>query len=291
MTIRCTDTKFSLRDGAFLYGRTWEPDISSDLQSSSAGRLLLVHGLGEHSGRYDALARRLAEHGWDVFAWDHRGHGLSSGKRGSVPSEDQLLADMVELLEGTERGASTTKTVLLGHSMGGLLVARFFAEALRAPDSSFGRLADRFHSAVLSSPALQIRLNWMERLLVRTLGVIHPTFTVSNGLRPDWICSRSDVVEAYRRDAQVHSRICGYLARFMLNSARIVEEMEGRWEKRTLCLYSLIDRCVDPAGTARFCGSAPEGVVRAYGSDRLLHEVLNEEDVEVERQLMRFLAD
>jgi hypothetical protein len=77
----------------------------------------------------------------------------------------------------------------------------------------------------------------------------------------------------------------------MLNSARIVEEMEGRWEKRTLCLYSLIDRCVDPAGTARFCGSAPEGVVRAYGSDRLLHEVLNEEDVEVERQLMRFLAD
>lgn len=250
----------------------------------------MVHGLGEHSGRYDALARRWVEQGWEVFAWDHRGHGLSSGKRGVLTSEDQLLSDMLELLEAREWGESATKTVLLGHSLGGLLVARFLADALRVPDSSIGRLAGGIHSAVLSSPALQIRLNRMERFLIRTLGVIHPSFTVSNGLRPDWICSRPDVVEAYRRDARVHSRICGYLARFMLSSARIVQEMECKWEKPTLCLYSTIDRCVDPAGTSRFCRSVPEGVVQAHASDRLRHEVLNEGDFEVEQQLIRFLV-
>lgn len=288
-TVRCTEDKLPLRDGAIIHRRLWQVESSRSLRQCP-GRLIIVHGLGEHSGRYDAFAKRWASMGWQVIAWDHRGHGLSSGKRGVVDREDQLLSDMVEVLQAIQETSSFRKTVLLGHSLGGLLVARFLAEGVRDAESPYAKLADRLDSAILSSPALRIHLSSLERLLIRTLGRVHPRFTVSNGLNTEWICSRPEVVEAYRRDPNVHSRICGYLARFMLSSAKVVQEMESRWTKRTLCLYSQRDRCVDPAGSERFCRSAPRGVVESYASETLLHEVLNEEDAKIDQHIERWLA-
>jgi alpha-beta hydrolase superfamily lysophospholipase len=288
-TVSCTKADLSLRDGSIIHRKLWQPE-SASMPERSPGRLLVVHGLGEHIGRYDTFAKRWASVGWQVIGWDHRGHGLSSGKRGVVDCEEQLLGDLVEMLQAILWSPSTGKTVLLGHSLGGLLVARFLAEAVRDADSPYGKLAERLDSAVLSSPALQIYLSPLERLLIRTLGQVHPRFTVSNGLNTEWICSKPEVVEAYRRDPHVHSRICGYLARFMLSSGRIVQETEARWNKRTLCLYSTQDRCVDPAGSARFCSRAPKGVVDSHAAGALLHEVLNEADVAVDKRLEEWLA-
>ncbi|XZE34381.1 lysophospholipase [Pirellulaceae bacterium SH501] len=288
-TVRCTEDKLTLSDGAVIHRRVWQVE-ATELRRESLGRLFVVHGLGEHSGRYDALAKRLASVGWQVTAWDHRGHGLSSGKRGVIDSEDQLLSDLVEVLQAIQLGSVPGKVVILGHSLGGLLVARFLAEGMRDADCPTGELVSRIDSAILSSPALQIYLSSLERFLIGTLGRIHPRFTVSNGLNTEWICSRPEVVEAYRRDPNVHSRICGYLARFMLSSAKVVQEVESRWTKRTLCLYSKRDRCVDPAGAERFCINAPRGVVESYASETLLHEVLNEGSPEVDQQLERWLS-
>lgn len=287
-TVRCTEDKLTLRDGAVIHRRLWQAE-SMELRREFPGSLLVVHGLGEHSGRYDALAKRWASVGWQVTAWDHRGHGLSSGKRGVIDSEDQLLNDLVEVLQATLLRAVPGKAVLLGHSLGGLLVARLLAEGVRNADCSAGELVSRIDSAILSSPAFQIHLSSFERFLIRTLGRVHPRFTVSNGLNTEWICSRPEVVEAYRRDPNVHSRICGYLARFMLSSAKVVQEMESRWTKRTLCLYSKRDRCVDPAGAERFCVNTPRGVVESYTSEALLHEVLNEEDAKIDQHIERWL--
>jgi methionine biosynthesis protein MetW len=97
-----------------------------------AARCVIVHGLGEHAGRYAHVLAHLAAHGWASLAYDQRGHGRSPGPRGGVPQADSLLADLGAVLAHA-RATLPGPLVLLGHSLGGLLAARFVAEGLAPP--------------------------------------------------------------------------------------------------------------------------------------------------------------
>ena len=109
------------------------------------GTVLLVHGLGEHAGRYGELAANLHQWGFAVRAYDQQGHGQSEGARGDMLRPGSLQADLCRVIDDTRQHPSLqgTPLILLGHSMGGLVVARTLAEGLRAGDA-----------AGLSSPAL-----------------------------------------------------------------------------------------------------------------------------------------
>jgi alpha-beta hydrolase superfamily lysophospholipase len=109
-------------DGLSLHLRHWP-------RPGARGQVLIVHGLGEHIDRYDAVARSLQAQGWAVSGYDQRGHGRSEGPRGTIPADDSLCADLAEVVDAL-RGAGAKRVVLLGHSMGGLVAARFVAEAL-----------------------------------------------------------------------------------------------------------------------------------------------------------------
>jgi len=89
--------------------------------------VLVVHGLGEHGGRYAEVARTLTEAGWCVVAHDHRGHGESGGRRGVIDAPDDLLADLARVIDAV-RTVRPGRLVLLGHSLGGLVAGRFVAE-------------------------------------------------------------------------------------------------------------------------------------------------------------------
>jgi len=229
------------------------------------GTVLVVHGLGEHAGRYDALAQQLNGWGFNVRGYDQYGHGQSGGRRGSVPHQHRLLDDLADLVESTRNRAPELPLVLLGHSLGGLVAAGFVARDIVPVDG-----------LVLSSPALAPRLNGVQKMLLAVVPRVAPNLTVGNGVDPEFLSRDPGVVQAYRKDPLVHDRVSGRLARFIAEEAPVVRSCAPRWLVPTLLMYGGGDRIVDPKGSERFAAAAPRDVVSAHRFDGYYHEIFNE---------------
>jgi alpha-beta hydrolase superfamily lysophospholipase len=227
--------------------------------------VLLVHGLGEHAGRYDPLARLLNRWGFMVRGYDHHGHGQSGGARGTLPQQHRLLDDLADLVETTRNRTPELPLILFGHSLGGLVAAGFVARGIVPVDG-----------LVLSSPALAPRLNAVQKLLLAIVPRVAPNLTVSNGLDPQFLSHDPAVVQAYRNDPLVHDRISGRLARFITEEAEVVRSCAPRWLVPTLLMWGGGDRIVDPKGSEAFATAAPRDVLTAQCFDGFYHEILNE---------------
>jgi alpha-beta hydrolase superfamily lysophospholipase len=242
--------------------------------ANARGTLVIVHGLGEHIGRYAHVVARLNREGWNVVGFDHRGHGRSEGAKGRLAASDDLLHDLSRVVDRA-LALHPGRLVLLGHSMGGLVAARFVAEGV-GPDApaAWYRPVD---ALVLSSPALAADTNAAQKLLLATLGSLAPDLAVNNGLKPQWISRDPKVVAAYVADPQVHDRITPRLARFILDEGeRVRTQAAARWQVPTLLLYAGSDRCVAPRGSREFGAAAPASVVTVREFPPLFHEIFNE---------------
>ena len=254
-------------DGLTLHLRTWPVATAAP-----RGKVLIVHGLGEHSGRYDHVAAQLAADGWAVQAYDQRGHGRSNGRRGGLAAEHSLLDDLGRVVQAA-REQTSGPLVLLGHSLGGLLVGRFVAEGLAERPASWWRPVD---ALVMSSPALDLGMNLAQQLLLAVAAPLAPDLALGNGLKPAWVSNDPMVVRAYIDDPLVHDRISPRLVRFMLAAGQQVQEAAPRWTLPTLLLYAGADRCVAPRGSAAFAAAAPSARLRSRRYDGLAHEIFNE---------------
>jgi len=249
-------------DGNSTTVRHWPPARGTSLR----GVILLVHGLGEHIGRYEALAQHLNNWGFEVFGYDQYGHGASGGPRGGLSHDTRLLDDLAALVDHTRaQMAATTPLILLGHSLGGLVAARFVGLGLRPVEA-----------LVLSSPALDPGLNWVQKLLLAVLPKIAPNLRVGNGLDPSKLSHDPAVVAAYQTDPRVHDRISGRLARFIAEGGPATVAQAPAWNVPTLLLYAGADALVNPAGSRAFAAAAPKALVSAHGFDALYHEIFNE---------------
>lgn len=254
-------------DGISLALRTWAPE------GQPCGQVLLVHGLGEHMGRYEALAQDLAAQGWLVQAYDQRGHGVSGGGRGQMPANDSLLADLGQVLQHLGSAPSSGPLILLGHSLGGLVAARYVAEGLQATPAPWWQAVD---GLVLSSPALDAGMTAVQKLLTAVVSRVAPNLAVGNGLNPKDICRDPAVVQAYVADPLVHDRISGRLARFIAEAGPWVEAQAPQWRTPTLLMWAGADRCVNPAGSLRLAAAAPAQVLSQQAWPALAHEIFNE---------------
>ena len=257
-----TLSTFTASDGANLAVQDWP--LAEGLRPR--GIVLLVHGLGEHAGRYEHIARHLNEWGFAVRGYDQYGHGESDGVRGTIPTFARLTDDLADIIDSTRaRQGRSIPLIVLGHSLGGLVAARLLATA---PDSA--------DALVLSSPALDAGLSALQVRLLRVLSRVAPRLTVGNGLDPDFLSHDPDVVAAYRSDPRVHKRISLRLARFIAESGPSVLARAGEWKVPTLLLYAGLDKLVEPAGSRAFAAAAPASVVTARCFKDLFHEIFNE---------------
>lgn len=240
------------------------------------GVVCLVHGLGEHARRYAHVARMFNQVGWAVVGYDHRGHGQSPGPRGGLSQNDDLLHDLAHVIDAIKQAYPQQRLLVLGHSLGGLIVSRFVSALANPPESApWQRPVDL---CVLSSPALDIGMSGFQKALLNSLGRLTPDVAVGNGLKPEWVCSDASVVRDYVDDPLIHDRITGRLTRFMLDGGEVVHARAASWTVPTLLIYAGADQCVRPAGSVRFAAQAPAAVVTTIAYEHMAHEILNEPD-------------
>lgn len=243
--------------------REWLP------AGASRGTLVVVHGINEHGGRYEHLARRLGGSGWTVGAADHRGHGLSEGRRAAVESYRDWIDDLGtyvrEVLAGSPR-----PLVMLGHSLGGLIATLY---ALRWPGS--------LEALVLSSPAVH-----PHRVAPALLaaGRLASRWTANLPLVPldlDGLSRDPAVIQDYRDDPLVHrGRVRARTAMEILRATRIVERDIAELRLPLLVVQGTADRLVDPAAARWVCEHAGSADCTVQLHDGLFHEVLNEPERE-----------
>jgi acylglycerol lipase len=173
-----TDAEVAARDGTMLRTRAWEP------QGRPWAAALLVHGLGEHSGRYEALGDRFAAAGIDVRAFDQRGFGASGGRRAYVRRWEEFGADVAARLDALRRERPDVPIVLYGHSLGGLIVLDAVVRGVVRPDL-----------VVLSAPALGDAMPGWLHALARAATRVLPRLAVGDGLPPDGL-SRDPAIAA-----------------------------------------------------------------------------------------------
>lgn len=253
---------YTTSDGENVAIHDWPVDSAASLR----GVVLLVHGLGEHAGRYRHVAERLNQWGFAVRGYDQYGHGESSGIQGHLPSEDRLVADLAEIIELTKRRmGADLPLILLGHSMGGAVAARLV--------SMMPRLVD---GLVLSSPALIPALSGLQNLLLSLMLKIAPDYPIGNGIDPKWISHDPEVVRAYDTDRRVHNRVSARLVKFMQNAGLQTMALAPQWKVPTLLLYAGDDRLVNPEGSRLMADALAPNVGTAHCYADMYHEIFNE---------------
>jgi alpha-beta hydrolase superfamily lysophospholipase len=253
-------------DGLELLTRHWPAD---EVEAGGAwagapwGVVLLVHGIGEHSGRYEHVGDQLAAAGLDVYAYDHRGQGGSEGRPGHVDRWSQFHDDLGERLAAVRLAAASRPVVIYGHSLGGLIVAGYCLTPRPKPDF-----------VVLSAPGLDSTFASWKKAVVVALGRVAPTLTLETGV----------VGETLSRDPSVGARTVDDPLCVKTTTARMgVEGLREQARVRshahegfgipTLVLHGLDDGLVPPSSTEVFEG-VPGVERRTYPG--LRHELHNE---------------
>lgn len=227
--------------GAPVHFRAWRPEAPTAV-------LCIVHGMGEHIGRYAPHAARFAAAGVAVYGLDHIGHGLSGGVRGHTPRYDGLLDGVDALLaEARGREGAAVPLAVWGHSMGGNIL---LARALRGPLDAAALVATApFLQLPKDPPAFQIALG---RLIDRVL----PTLTQPTRLDPTLISRDPDQVQRYIDDPLVHDRIS---ARWFLGAQAAAETIlarAGEFPLPLLLMHGAGDGIVSVEGSRLFAERA-----------------------------------
>jgi len=278
--MKTIETTWKSRDGIAFFLRGWEPD-----GNKPRGAIALLHGLGEHTGRYTHVGNALTGSGYSLIGCDLRGHGKSGGARGHFPSLDVTLQDIRELFQQITRLHPETPQFLYGHSLGGLLGLTY---ALKYGAGLKGALVT---GAALHTP---LREQKAKIALVNSLGSILPGLTLSSGLDPNTISRDPEVVKKYINDPLVHDRASLGLGNASLTAIDFCLAHAGGFPIPLFLMHGSQDVLCYPGGSEEFARLALEGGadVTLKLWDGLHHEIHNEpEQTEVFRAMIDWLDE
>jgi len=254
-----TIERVTARDGTARLVRHWVPTAEPWLH------LLLLHGLGEHSGRYERVGRQVAAAGIALDAFDHAGFGASDGRRGDIDRWSHFHDDVEDRLAAVRGRAGGAPVGLYGHSLGGLMALGYVLSARPVPDL-----------LVLTSPGLDDALPAWMHVLARFLGRVAPRLSIANTVRGE-VLSRDPAVGAdYLDDPLNHHRATFRLGREgFAEQARVrarLADIDGLGVP-TYVAHGSDDRLVPPSASEVLDGRP--GVTRVV-LPGLRHETHNE---------------
>lgn len=233
--------------------------------------MVLVHGLAEHSGRYEHVGAWFATRHCAVHAYDHRGHGRSEGPRGHLDSFAQLLDDLQSFLGVVRNEHPELPVVLIGHSMGGLVTAALLSE--RKPDVA---------CAAISGAPLEVpeHVSPAKHRIARLLRRFAPRLRMAAGLAPETLSRDPEVVRGYVEDELVFGRVTVSLAAELLGAVTRTAGAAHQVQVPMLLLHGEADRLCAARGSRSFHGQlrGPGHRLRVY--PQLRHEIFNEPEQE-----------
>ncbi|MCI0582634.1 MAG: lysophospholipase [Chloroflexi bacterium] len=250
-----TTDNATTRDGVRILTRHW-PAVAP-----RAG-VLLVHGLGEHSGRWEHVGEQLAGSGLETFGWDHRGFGASDGERAWIDHWSQFHDDVEDRIAAVRAALPGRPVVLYGHSMGGLIALGYAVSGRLAPDL-----------LVLSAPGIDDAVAAWKHALAPILARIVPHLRISNGIGPAMLSRDPARQEAARIDPlMLEASTTAFGAHAFAEQAK-VRATAARLTIPTLAIHGLDDPIVPPASSEALA-ALPSVTRRAYAGVR--HELHNE---------------
>ncbi len=266
-----TTFQWQAADGQTMFGRQWS---TTDRPRAV---VCIIHGLGEHSGRYDWAAQQLTHRGFEVAGFDHRGHGQSGGRRGDTPSYKAMLHDIALFCSRQRQRHLRLPLVLYGHSMGGALTLSYLLSRERQI---------RPAAAVVTGPALELPVPPVKRTLVRFLSAVLPHLCMANGIAAEALSREPEVVQAYQQDPLVHDRISLLLARYLLEKGQATLGNASRLDIPLLLMHGTADSVCRIEGSRRFAAAAPQA--RLVEWPECWHELHNEPEKE---DVLHYAAD
>lgn len=267
---------FKSHRGHTIHYRSWFPD------EEPKAVMLIVHGLGEHSGRYGNLVNHFAPRGYALYGPDHIGHGKSDGTRVFVDRFEDFTRPLKSLFDMIRTWHPGKPVYLVGHSMGGLIAAIYLIEN---PGDVSG--------AVLSAPAVKVpdTMSSFTVFIATVLSKLFPKMGIME-MDAEGISRDSEVVYAYRHDPLVYrGKITARLGTEMLRAMQRVALQADAISTPLLILQGSADRLVSPEGARMLYEKAGTTDKRLKLYDGLYHEVFNEPEYEeILKDVERWLA-
>lgn len=257
-----------------VYG-SWQPD------GASHAVVVLVHGIGEHMGRYAHVCAALVERGYAVLALDHRGHGASEGRRGSIRYFDDFVDDLHLVVQRAAELHAGLPIFMLGHSLGGLIAVRYTL-----------RHGDQLAGLVLSGPALHVGDDApaLLRKLSRVLAALAPNLPIVPVAKGTGLLSRDPAIDqAFRDDplcyrGKVRARMGYEILRASADACARFAEIYVP----LLIMHGAADRVTNPSGSAALYQAARsiDKTLKLWPDSR--HEIFNELD---KRDVLDYMLD
>jgi alpha-beta hydrolase superfamily lysophospholipase len=254
---------FKSQDQTNIYACKWSPDVKT------RGVILLVHGLGEHIGRYHHVIDKFINAGYVIVGFDHPGHGKSEGKRGYIRSFDDYLAIIDHLVTDIKSVYSGLPLFIYGHSLGSEIVLYYCLK--RNPDVK---------GAIVTSPGIGVGDQSKSKVaLVKLIAKFAPRMVIDNGLDLDALSRDPEVVQKYKDDPLVHSKVGVMLGLGMIDAGNYILENGSDFPNQLLLLQGADDRIVSVDATRQFAnlGSPNVSYIEWKGG---YHELHNEPDKE-----------
>lgn len=253
---------FTTSDGLKLFYQWWVPDAPKAV-------LLVVHGIGDHSGRYGPFIKYFVQKGFAVAIYDQRGHGRSDGERGHAEQLQDFMQDLAQFLQLTKARFPQLPLVLVGHSFGGQIALNFLV-----------RYAKGVRGVILSSPNIEMSLpvpTWKKRMAVwvqNSAGHLRLGHTID----ARHLSHNPVVVKAYEADPLVFSHVTARLGSLIMHNLEIMMALASRIHLPALFLHAGDDVICSPEGTRAFYNRVPVAKKRLIVYDGFYHELFNEAD-------------
>jgi acylglycerol lipase len=260
------------KNGIRMFGQEWSPE------EKPKAAIALIHGLGEHSGRYAHVAEVLTASGYSLTAFDLQGHGKSGGIRGHAPSYDVLVEDVTQNLNLAREHFPGVPVFLYGHSLGGNLCLYYCL----SNNGLKGAIATSpiFETAT-PPPPVKLAIGKMLYNLI-------PTLTMDSGLDRQGLARDPEVAKKYSSDALVHGKISARLALDMLTSGKLLLEKASDFSIPMLVMQGSADRIVSPRATRMFAQTTSLSKITYKEWDGFYHELHNEPE---KLEVLKFMVD
>ena len=265
--------KWKSRDGLELLARGWKPENPKAV-------VVLVHGLGEHSNRYQHVAQAFNASGYAMQAFDVRGHGDSGGARGHTPAYESLMNDITDFIDDARKRYPGLPVFLYGHSMGGNQAINY---SLRSPQVLKGVIA--------TGPWLRLAFDppVAKIMVAKILNGIAPSFSLASGLSQEALSRDPEVVRKYATDPLVHDRISVKLYTSLYGNGLWALEHAADLKIPMLLMHGSADKLTSAPASQEFAKKAGSLVTLRIW-DGFYHEIHNEpEKAEVIQAMIAWL--